>query len=459
MDKSEIEIIIIVVAIAGAFLAVSKPWRGWEGGRSPFSVENPQPEKAFGMSLGIGGGSSQAVISEVTFATGYFTINGNRLDANKTILINTNDITFKFKATNNVAYIGDVWVTVDGEKKMLSKAGSNTWKLEITLSDGTYEVLGYLNPKDSDGDGLSDYKEVKNYGTDRNDPDTDSDGLKDGWEVKGVSNNGTYVPLDEYGADPLHKDVFVEMDWINESNWLPGPDGVMKIWKDDYYQLKQDSHDSNDFQWWYTTFAETECPFTPSDLNRSPQEAFANVPTVKNPDGTTGVDLHVDAGQFGGGSQVPEAFVIEDDGYTTHIKDYRDKYLSDGRKGLFYYCLIVPRGPVWGQAYPWLGALVVQDGTDDPDWTPTDRNHDEAFVSAFMHELGHCLGLHGCFDGIDRQKYSRANYTSVMNLYLANDPFLFYSYEDIGGNPQKFNDWDCIIDGNLTPRGDKDWRG
>ncbi|MDD4341790.1 MAG: hypothetical protein PHO14_06100, partial [Kiritimatiellae bacterium] len=45
------------------------------------------------------------------------------------------------------------------------------------------------NP-DTDGDGLSDYDEVKVYGTDPLDPDTDGDGLPDGWEM-------------QHGFDPL----------------------------------------------------------------------------------------------------------------------------------------------------------------------------------------------------------------------------------------------------------------
>lgn len=50
------------------------------------------------------------------------------------------------------------------------------------------------------------------------DPDTDSDGLPDSWETKGVDTdfNGTIdVDLPGFGANPRHKDLFVELDSMN----------------------------------------------------------------------------------------------------------------------------------------------------------------------------------------------------------------------------------------------------
>lgn len=62
--------------------------------------------------------------------------------------------------------------------------------------------------KDWDGDGLTDFEEIFVYHTDPCDRDTDGDGLLDGWEVKGFRG----VPLGRMGANPLHKDIFLELD-------------------------------------------------------------------------------------------------------------------------------------------------------------------------------------------------------------------------------------------------------
>ena len=69
-----------------------------------------------------------------------------------------------------------------------------------------------LYPKpgtDSDGDGLSDAHEAS-LGTDPNNSDTDGDSLPDGWEVNGHD----FVDLAALGANPLRKDIFIEIDYM-----------------------------------------------------------------------------------------------------------------------------------------------------------------------------------------------------------------------------------------------------
>ena len=78
---------------------------------------------------------------------------------------------------------------------------------------------------DRDGDGLTNEVE-KRLGTNPNNPDTDGDGLLDGWEVHGV--NG--IDLPGKGASPLHKDIFVEMDYMvraSAANGLGPNDAVL----------------------------------------------------------------------------------------------------------------------------------------------------------------------------------------------------------------------------------------
>ncbi|MGD8752794.1 MAG: choice-of-anchor L domain-containing protein, partial [Anaerolineales bacterium] len=88
--------------------------------------------------------------------------------------------------------------------------------------------------------------------------DTDGDGLLDIWETNGLNIEGVTVDLPAMGADPDHKDIFVEIDWMGDPgdghSHAPDPDAIQEI-----------------------------------------VDAFDNAP-VSNPDGTTGIHLHVDYG-------------------------------------------------------------------------------------------------------------------------------------------------------------------
>jgi hypothetical protein len=88
--------------------------------------------------------------------------------------------------------------------------------------------------------------------------DTDKDGLIDGWEGNGydhLSDGSIDVNLPVLGANPFHKDIYLEIDW-------------MSVGTDDH-------HRPND-----------------TVVNRMVR-TFANG-NVSNPDGYTGIDLHVD---------------------------------------------------------------------------------------------------------------------------------------------------------------------
>ena len=89
--------------------------------------------------------------------------------------------------------------------------------------------------------------------------DTDDDGLLDSWEKFGVdTDNDGLIDIDllSLGANPFRKDVFVEADYLQAATHTHAPtkDAIERI-----------------------------------------VTAFANAP-VSNPDGTTGVQLHVDVG-------------------------------------------------------------------------------------------------------------------------------------------------------------------
>ena len=97
---------------------------------------------------------------------------------------------------------------------------------DLQAEDLSSERRAAAGAADGDGDGLADNVEWQ-LGTDPANPDTDGDGLLDGWEVYGV--NG--IDLRGKRASPLHKDIFVEMDYMRRqtaANGLAPNNAVLK---------------------------------------------------------------------------------------------------------------------------------------------------------------------------------------------------------------------------------------
>src|SRR3990167_7213078 len=64
--------------------------------------------------------------------------------------------------------------------------------------------------------------------------DTDGDGLLDEWEINGYDHDGDGiidVDLPAMGANPLRKDIFVEIDWMKatDKNHKPDAKGITKV--------------------------------------------------------------------------------------------------------------------------------------------------------------------------------------------------------------------------------------
>ena len=99
-------------------------------------------------------------------------------------------------------------------------ANDGAWKVEVTNDAGTTEAqFEYRVFADSDGDGLSDGREVFVLGTDPLNEDTDDDGLLDGVE----SNTGIWVSTTDTGTDPLNEDT-------DDDGLLDGVESNTRIW-------------------------------------------------------------------------------------------------------------------------------------------------------------------------------------------------------------------------------------
>ena len=205
--------------------------------------------------------------------------------------------------------------------------------------------------------------------------DTDLDGIPDQWEINGIDLDEDGIVdlnLPVLGADWQHKDVFVEVDYMNH--------------------------------------------FRPNQFALDAViDAFDKSP-VTNPDMASGVNLHIIVDE-----EIPYKEVISDFDefyrlkttyFGTHDERTEQKTI-EAKKRIFRYCLSVDK--IWFNT-PAYNCPGVSEGIACDDFIVAygafSMNTVEKQAAIFMHELGHCLGLdHG---GGDDQNY-KPNYLSIMN--------------------------------------------
>jgi uncharacterized repeat protein (TIGR01451 family) len=117
---------------------------------------------------------------------------------------------------------------------------------------------------------------VSSSGTDST-KDSDGDGLPDLWEVNGFDSdanrgNGVDVPLNApgWGADPRHKDLFLEFDWM--AGAVPNREEIQSL---------------------KAAFA-----VAPVDAGTKAADQPGGVNAKPNPDNQPGINLHVDTGSL-----------------------------------------------------------------------------------------------------------------------------------------------------------------
>jgi hypothetical protein len=244
--------------------------------------------------------------------------------------------------------------------------------------------------------------------------DSDADGISDTWESQGADTdgNGTIdVDLPAMGANPLRKDLFVEADWLTKQPRKIGPISLGG------------------------GYAHTPSPDALSRVT----SAFRSWP-VPNPDGSQGVNLHIDGGpntvmnpvtgaKWGNRSRANgignalEPIQWPNDTYWSRLDPIREDNVDEARRGLFHYLLYVDSlgcdssGCTTGISRGIPGHdLLLARGKIDSDLQ-------EAVTLA--HELGHNLGLgHGGRERSDepgsRHVNNKANYLSIMNYFYSN---------------------------------------
>ena len=202
-----------------------------------------------------------------------------------------------------------------------------------------------------------------------NPSDTDRDGLEDGVEVFGVEDGNLAFP--SWGANPLHKDLFVEADWTNEFNATP---------------LNQERIRRLQFH-----------------LSHGPAAH------VDNPDGIDGIALHVDAGinptdpadrtlygDWGGANQVTL------DAWRASYPAPPARSFDSRRLPYFRHLLLLKAGGQNGFGRFWYAT------GEDPD--------------TIMHEFGHTVGLH--HESVISGLNCSPAYPSIMSYATPHSTFL-----------------------------------
>lgn len=231
--------------------------------------------------------------------------------------------------------------------------------------------------------------------------DADGDGLLDEWETNGIDadQDGTIdIDLPQMGADPNRADIFVEIDYMAEE---PGScSGGCSGGHQD----------------------------RPSSLALERViDAFLAAPRT-NPDGSTGISLHVDAGPssimnpltgatWGSLSQANalahQEVLGSKSGSSYDWTDFdaiKEANFSVLRRDAFHYA-------VWGHDMPG-GHSGVSRGIPGSDFLVTLASFDNTVVNqagTLMHELGHNLNLTHGGSLADAAVNHKPNYLSVMN--------------------------------------------
>lgn len=214
--------------------------------------------------------------------------------------------------------------------------------------------------------------------------DDDGDILPNGWELHGydAENDGTLeVNLPALGANYRHKDIFVEMDYMERASAANG--------------LAPNQNVINQIT-----------------------AIFANAP-VSNPDGVDGINIHLELDDL-----VPydESFAWEGGDLSEFIA-LKDTYYDTHNQKIYHYMIWANRYNNHNTETPvTIGVSSRVPGefffVSLGHFNGGDGGTDTQKVAAFVHELGHNLGFgHG---GENTRNY-KPNYFSVMNYWWALD--------------------------------------
>ncbi len=251
------------------------------------------------------------------------------------------------------------------------------------------------------------------------DLDQDGDGIETGWELGGYDpfNNGLiFEALNEFGASPFIKDIFVEVDY------MPG------------FKMKPAA----------IALATKTMAKAGINLHIVQDEKQGNVrPEIPL------VNLDAEGKEMADGLGHEDVPWPEDgdEGWRRYVDPIKDRYFTPTRWSIFHYCLFVNQywddassdSTGYSRGIPGSDFIVAQ-----PEWVGESFKGDALVriqAGTFLHELGHNLGLNHA--GIDPKTKKddlfyidgKPNHVSVMNYNLQfgyeQDGDLNFSYSSL----------------------------
>jgi len=295
----------------------------------------------------------------------------------------------------------------------------------IYETDLDCELWFNIYQNDYDEDGITYWSEVNNYNTnpeEKNFGDPDDDKIPVEWEWKWGYNpfvSENHKELDPDGdsinnyeeyltsawfSDPFRKDVFVELDIMDE-----GPNGEKTYFPVNAKELLQTSFDRQN------------------------------------------IVLHLDMGEMGGHDIIPFYDVVD---YRDLRDIYEDYFLhgdnNNWRRGVFHYGVVdySVGGPPHGYMFRSNAFQIASSGMEEKAENPSLGSRDVVYGSGFMHELGHTFGFWP-IPGHNRNSmypwqlgyWINRPYQSCMNYGWT---FRFVDYSDGSRSSPDIDDWERI---------------
>lgn len=252
----------------------------------------------------------------------------------------------------------------------------------------------------------------------------DVDTTESGLTVTGPASDDPFDAIVAAEED-AYADIVLDLDQLNDTSGDGYPDAVLEAVPP---LAKHDPDPERRNVFVEVDYMEGCDPTTAIEQTTA---AFANAP-IENPDGSTGIDLHVSIGD-----ELPRSAIVtprETGLASPPAAEYYDQ--SFDRDGLGYHYVVFAHntGPAAGFQHSGdADATVLECGSGD----------------TFMHELGHALGISHDIPVVDSYTVDFDDYPSTMNYDRPDD---YFGFSNGTASDVAHDDWETIESSMATQR-------